>query len=102
MTESELAAVIDRAVRYAARGEANRRPCLLDDETIRRAHDQHMSGLNLQCLGRYYGVRPSYLGSRFHQLGLPVRNYTSKAERAAALAGDGRGEADHENHDFYR
>lgn len=87
MVKSDLTAVIDRAVTHGARVEANAdRPRLLDDATVRRAHAQHMTGLNLQCLGRHYGVRPSYLGSRFHELGLPVRNYTSKAERAAAMA----------------
>jgi hypothetical protein len=92
MTESEMAAVIDRAVRYAVRGEANRRPYLLDDETVARAHASHMAGLNLQCLGRHYGVRAGYLGRRFRELGLPVRNYTSKRARAAALAAEEEGE----------
>lgn len=89
MTESELAAVIDRAVRYAVRGEANRRPYLLDDETVARAHASHMTGVNLQCLGRHYGVRAGYLGRRFRELGLPVLN---KRERAAALAAEEEGE----------
>lgn len=90
MTESEMAAVIDRAVRYAVRGEANvGRPLLLDDETVARAHASHMTGVNLQCLGRHYGVRAGYLGRRFRELGLPVLN---KRERAAALAAEEEGE----------
>ena len=88
MTESEAAAVVDRAVRYGVRVQANQRPHKLDDETIRQAHRHHMSGLNLQCLGRFYGVRSQYLGKRFRELKLPVRNYCRNSERSAALAAD--------------
>ena len=50
MTDSEAAAVVDRAVRY--------------------------------------GVRSQYLGKRFRELELPVRNYCRNSERSAALAAD--------------
>lgn len=87
MSKNDLTAVIDRAVTHGARVKARAgRPRLLDEATVRRAHAEHMTGLNLQCLGRHYGVRASYLGRRFHELDLPVRNYTSKAARAAAMA----------------
>ena len=89
MTDSEAAAVVDRAVRYGVRVQANQRPHKLDDETIRKAHKHHLSGLNLRCLGRFYGVRGQYLGERFRELDLPVRNYSHKGERVAALAADG-------------
>lgn len=85
MTEREAAAVVDLAVRHGVRVQANQRPRKLDDETIRQAHRSHLSGLNLRCLGRFYGVRPGYLSERFHELDLPVRNYTHRAARLAAM-----------------
>ena len=88
MTEDEVAAVVARAFGYGVRVRANQRPKLLDDVTVRRAHHSHLSGVNLVCLGRYYGVRAAYLGDRFRELELEVRNYTHRAERAKALAAD--------------
>jgi hypothetical protein len=89
MTNLDLLDLINKAVSHGVRVEAQAgRPRLLDDETVRRANASHLSGLNLPCLGRYYGVRAAYLGQRFRELDLPVRNYTSRAARAAALAAD--------------
>lgn len=90
MTESEVDALVTAAVRHGVRVEANQRPRLLSDETLAEAYRYHLSGLNLRCLGRHYGVSSQYLSHAFARKEWPVRNYTCKRVRAAALAGDGR------------
>jgi hypothetical protein len=89
MAPPDLTAVIDRAVTHGARVQARAgRPRLLDEATIRRAHASHLTGVNLTCLARHYGVSRSYMGQRFHELGLPVFNYSDRRVRAAALAAE--------------
>ena len=89
MTESEVDALVTAAVRHGVRVQANQRPRKLDDATLAEAYRHHLSGLNLRCLGRYYGVSSTYLSAAFGRKGWPVRNYTCKRVRAAAMAGGG-------------
>ena len=84
--------VVEAAVRHAVRVEAavKAHPPRLDEATLAEAYRHHLSGLNLRCLDRHYGVGYGYLSRVFGERRWPVRNYTWKRERAAALAGEGK------------